>query len=170
MATSAFADAGDAEREQWFTRGACAELLVDAGAVVTPSVSESLLYSRARGLLELFHHKGLLPRTLTFFAALGDLDSVRAALGENRNDLKTVNDAFVAACRFAREAAASLLLERSIALDPDSGRTLTDTRTACRSSGASIDPTDPTLRRSRRSDSGKCLSWGTSSARFISAT
>src|SRR6266853_4584074 len=34
MATSAFGDAGDAQREQWFTRGACAELLVDAGAVV----------------------------------------------------------------------------------------------------------------------------------------
>src|SRR5438552_11582909 len=49
MATSAFGDAGDAQREQWFTRGACAELLIDAGAVVIPSVCESLLESRARG-------------------------------------------------------------------------------------------------------------------------
>src|SRR5437773_6392033 len=68
MATSAFGDAGDAQREQWFTRGACAELLIDAGAVVIPSVCEGLLESRARGLLELFQRKGLLPRTLKFLA------------------------------------------------------------------------------------------------------
>jgi hypothetical protein len=122
MATSAFGDAGDAQRERWFTRAACAELLIDAGAVVMPSVCEQLLGSRARGLLELFQRKGLLPRTLKFFAALGDLDDVRAALNENGNDLKTVNEAFVCACRFAREAVTSLLLERSIALDPELGK------------------------------------------------
>src|SRR5688572_1453469 len=70
MATGAYADAGDAQREQWFTRGACAELLLDAGADVMPSVCEGLLASRARGLLELFQRKGLLPRTLKFMAAL----------------------------------------------------------------------------------------------------
>src|SRR5436309_3517092 len=121
MATSAFGDAGDAQREEWFTRGACAELLIDLGAVVMPSVCERLLRTRARGLLELFHRKGLLPRTLKFFAALGDLDGVRAALDENGNDLETVNEAFVCTCRFAHEAVASLLLERSIALDPELG-------------------------------------------------
>jgi len=121
MATRAFGDAGDAHREQWFTRGACAELLIDAGAVVMPSVCERLLRTRARGLLELFQRKGLLPRTLKFFAALGDLDGVRAALDESGNDLQTVNEAFVSACRFAHEAVASLLLERSISLDPDLG-------------------------------------------------
>ncbi len=122
MATGAYGDAGDAQREQWFTRGACAELLIDAGAVVMPSVCEGLLRSRARGLLELFQRKGLLPRALKFFAALGDLDAVRAALDENAYDLKTVNEAFVCACRFDREAVASLLLERSIALDPELGK------------------------------------------------
>jgi hypothetical protein len=121
MATGAYGDAGDAQREQWFTRGACAELLIDAGAVVMPSVCEGLLRSRARGLLELFQRKGLLPRTLKFFAALGDLGGVRAALNENGNDLKTVSEAFVCACRFDRGAVASLLLERSIALDPELG-------------------------------------------------
>src|SRR6266849_4439976 len=30
FATGAYADAGDAQREEWFTRGACAELLIDA--------------------------------------------------------------------------------------------------------------------------------------------
>src|SRR6266542_2034681 len=48
MATGAYGDAGDAQREQWFTRGACAELLIDAGAVVMPSVCEGLLQSRAK--------------------------------------------------------------------------------------------------------------------------
>jgi hypothetical protein len=119
MATGAYGDAGDAQREQWFTRGPCAELLIDAGAVVTPSVCEGLLRSRARGLLELFQRKGLLPRTSKFLAALGDLDGVRAALNENRHDLKAVNEAFVCACHFDHEAVASLLLDRSIALDPE---------------------------------------------------
>ena len=107
MATSAFGDAGDAQREQWFTRGACAELLIDAGAVVMPAVAEDLLQSRARGLLDLFERKGLLPRTLKFRAALGDRDGVRAALDENGNDLKTVHEAFVAACHFGHEDVAS---------------------------------------------------------------
>jgi hypothetical protein len=122
MATSAYGDAGDAQREQWFTRGACAEVLIDAGAVVMPRVCEGLLRSRAKGLLELFQRKGLLPRTLKFFAALGDLDAVRAALNENTNDLEAVNEAFVCACRFRHEAVASLLLEQSIALDPELGK------------------------------------------------
>jgi len=121
FATGAYGDAGDAQREQWFTRGACAELLIDAGAVVTPSVCESLLRSRARGLLQLFQRKGLLPRTLKFFAALGDLEAVRTALDETGNDLAIVNEAFVCACSFQHEAVASLLLERSIALDPELG-------------------------------------------------
>jgi Ankyrin repeat len=122
IATGAYADAGDPERERWFTRAASAELLMDAGAVVAPSVCEGLLQSHAKGLLQLFQRKGLLPRTLKFFAALGDLDAVRTALAEKANDLATVIDAFVCACGFEHEAVASLLLERSIALDPELGR------------------------------------------------
>jgi hypothetical protein len=121
IATGAYADAGDAQREEWFTRGACAELLIDAGAVVMPSVGEGLIESRARGLLQLFQRKGLLPRTLKFVAALGDLDAVRTTLDETGTDLATVNEAFACACRFAHEAVASLLLERSMALDPELG-------------------------------------------------
>ena len=121
IATGAYADAGDAQREQWFTRGACAELLIDAGAVVMPSVCEGLIESRARGLLQLFQRKGLLPRTLKFFAALGDIDAVRTSLDDIGKDPSKVNEAFVCACRFDHEAVASLLLERSIALDPELG-------------------------------------------------
>jgi Ankyrin repeat len=127
MATGAYGDAGDPQREQWFTRGACAELLIDTGAVVTPSVCDGILDSRARGLLELFQRKGLLPRTLKFLAALGDLDAVRAALEQNGNDFATVNEAFARACSFKNETVASLLLERLIALDPELGRQIDGT-------------------------------------------
>jgi hypothetical protein len=122
IATSSFGDSFDTDREQIFTRPACARLLIDAGAVVTPSVYEGLIESRARGLLQLFRRKGLLPRTLKFFSALGDLDAVRTALDEKGNDLAAVNDAFMCACRFEHEAVASLLLERSIALDAELGK------------------------------------------------
>jgi hypothetical protein len=122
MATGAYGDAGTPEREQWFTRAASAEWLIDAGAVVMPSVVRGILTSRAKGLLQLFHRKGLLPHTLAFLAALGDVDTVRTALDEHGQDLATINEAFVCACRFQHETVASVLLERSIALDPELGR------------------------------------------------
>src|SRR5437867_6571218 len=122
IATGAYADSFDPDREQVFTRAACAELLIDAGAVVTPSVCQGIIESRARGLLQLFQRKGLLPRTLKFFSALGDLDAVRASLGESGNDLTAINEAFLCACHFEHEAVASVLLERSIALDTELGR------------------------------------------------
>jgi len=121
MATGAYGDAFDPEREKNFTRAACAELLIDAGAIVTAAVPEGILRSRARGLLQLFQRKGLLPRTLKFHAALGDLDTVRSAQADNANDFAIVNEAFVRACSFHHETVASLLLERLIALDFELG-------------------------------------------------
>lgn len=121
IATDSYGDSFDPFSEEHFTRAACAELLIDAGAVVVPSVCEGLLRSRARGLLQLFRRKGLLPRTLKFLAALGDIDVVRTALGENGNDLAAVTEAFTIACGFEHEAIASLLLDRAIALDPELG-------------------------------------------------
>jgi hypothetical protein len=122
IATGSFGDSFETSREQHFTRAACAELLIDAGAVVTPSVCEGLIASRARGLLQLFHRRGLLPRTLTFLSALGDLDDVRASLDEHGNDLAVVNEAFMCACGFKHKDVASMLLDRCIALDADLGR------------------------------------------------
>ena len=121
IATDSYGDSFNSLSEQHFTRAACAELLIDAGAVVIPSVCEEILRSRARGLLQLFQRKGLLPRTLKFFAALGDIDAVRTALDENENDLPTVTEAFKSACSFEHESIASLLLDEAIARDPELG-------------------------------------------------
>ena len=121
MATTAFGDAGDAEREGWYTRAACAEVLIDAGAVVPPSVCEGLLASRAKGLLQLFERKGLLPGTLKFRVALRDLNVVRTLIDSDTDDFPTLHEAFKCACRFAYEDIASLLLDRLIALDAELG-------------------------------------------------
>jgi hypothetical protein len=121
FATGSYGDSFDPLREEHFTRSACAELLIDAGVVVMPSVFEGLLSSRAKGLLQLFRRKGLLPGTLKFLAALGDVDAVRMALEESGNDLAALREAFTIACSFEHEALASLLLDRAIALDPELG-------------------------------------------------
>src|SRR5215471_4996895 len=90
MATVSFGDSFDPISEEHFTRKACAELLLDAGAVVAPSVCDGLIHSRAKGLIDLFYRRGLLPRTLKFVAALGDVDGVRGRLDTNADDLVAV--------------------------------------------------------------------------------
>ena len=168
MATSSYGDSFDPNREQVFTRAACAELLIDAGAVVTPSVCDGVIESRARGLLQLFHRKGLLPRTLKFFSALGDLDAVRASLDENGNDLAAVNEAFMCACRFEHEAVASLLLERSIALNAEFGKHVDGSLGRLAFIKYFIERRDPRTRP--QSDRGRRLSWSRSAGRSTSAT
>jgi hypothetical protein len=121
IAAGSYGDSFDPFSEEHFTRAACAELLIDAGAVVRPSVYEGVLQSHARGLLQLFRRKALLPRTLKFFAALGDIAAVRATLAEDGNTLAVVTEAFTVACGFKHEAIASILLDRAIALDPGLG-------------------------------------------------
>jgi hypothetical protein len=124
MATDSFGDSGEPFREEHFTRKACAELLLDAGAVVAPSVCDALFRSRARRLIDLFRRRGLFPRTLKFFAALGDVDGVRACLGADSP--AAVNEAFMYACHLQHAAAATLLLNRSIALDAELGKRIDD--------------------------------------------
>jgi hypothetical protein len=126
MATGSFGDSGDPFREERFTRLACAELLLDAGAVVAPSVCDGLIRSRAKGLIDLFQRRGLIPRTLKFFAALGDVDGVRACLETKGDDLAAVNEAFMYACHLQHATAAALLLDRAIALDGEIGKRIND--------------------------------------------
>ena len=121
FATESYGDSFDPSSEQHFTRAECAELLIDAGGIVLPTVCEDLLRSHARGLLQLFRRKGLLPRTLKFLVALDEIEDVRTALDENGGDPAALNEAFSIACGFRHESVASLLLDRSIALDPALG-------------------------------------------------
>ena len=126
MATGSFGDSGDAFREEHFTRFACAEVLLDAGAFVAPKACDSLIRSRARRLIDLFDRRGLLPPSLKFFAALGDVDRIRARLDTNADDPAAVNEAFMFACHLQHASAAGLLLDRSIALDPELGQKIDD--------------------------------------------
>jgi hypothetical protein len=117
-AVHSYGDSSDPQREHAFTRAACAELLIDAGAVVVPELAENILHSRAKGLLQLFSRKGLLPQTLKFFVALGDADSVRARIDKG----DPLDEAFMTACAFKEEAIAAFLLERVIAHSPELGK------------------------------------------------
>jgi hypothetical protein len=127
MATRAYGDAYGPEREHWFTRGTCAELLIDTGAIVLPRVPEGILQSRAVGLLHMLERKGLLPGTLLYRVALEQIDAVRALIAETAFDRRALNEAFLCACRFEHEAIASLLLERATASDPELGRRIDPT-------------------------------------------
>ncbi len=124
MATWSYGDSGDPFTEEHYTRPACAEVLLDAGAVVVPSVYNDVISSRAKGLIDLFQRKGLFPRTLKFCAALGDLDSIRARMVTAMDGLAAVNEALMYACHLQHASAAELLLDRSIALDPELGKNI----------------------------------------------
>ena len=125
FATRSFGDSGDPYREQMFTRLACAEFLLDAGAIANPSIWEDAMRARARGVLQLLSRKAVLPRSLDTLAALGDYDGVRDCLDPPKSrpspDAAAVAQAFLIACRFDHRAVAALILDRSIELDPALG-------------------------------------------------
>lgn len=123
QATTPYAmDVSSPEREAQFCRPACAAVLIEAGALVTPSVWDILIRSGAAGMIELLRQRNVLPRTLIVRAALGDMEGVRTRLRETEGgNPDTVNFAFMSACRFKHEAVAATLLERCIALNPDLG-------------------------------------------------
>jgi hypothetical protein len=85
-------------------------------------VCDGLVVSRAKGLLQLFERRSLLPHTLKFRVALGDRNAVRARLETRHDDLAAMNEAFRCACRFGDQPIASLLLDRLIAQDAELGR------------------------------------------------
>ena len=122
MATGSYGDSTNPIAEEHFTRLACAGILLEAGAVVAPSVCDGLIKSGARKLIDLFHRRGLFPRTLKFLAALGDVDGIRALLDSGADDLAGVNEAFLYACHSQYATGAALLLDRSILLDCELGR------------------------------------------------
>jgi hypothetical protein len=123
QATTPYAmDVSDPKREADFCRPDCAAVLIDAGALVTPSVWNVLIRCGAAGMMALLQQKKVLPRTLVVLAALGDPEGVRACLEEPQGaDRDAVNYAFMGACRFRRETVAAMLLDRAIALDSSLG-------------------------------------------------
>jgi hypothetical protein len=144
-ATTAYAmDVSDPGRERTYYRPQCAELLIDSGALIEPSVWEGVIRTGASGMLQVLQRKGVLPHTLPVLAALGDLEAARRCFDESgalhtegsaalraearsgdTDAVTTVNEAFMNACRFKRKAVATLLLDRCIALDPELGPQIT---------------------------------------------
>jgi hypothetical protein len=122
FATGSFGDSGEPYREQMFTRLECAEFLLNARAIANPAIWEDAIRARSRGVLQLLSRKGALPRRLDVLAALGDDDGVRDCLESARThpggNAAAVTQAFLCACRFQQRAAAALLLDRCIELDP----------------------------------------------------
>jgi hypothetical protein len=83
-ATTAYAmDVSDPGREQTYYRPQCAELLIDAGALVEPSVWKGVIDTGASGMLQVLQRKGVLPHTLPVLAALGDLEAVRSCFADS---------------------------------------------------------------------------------------
>jgi hypothetical protein len=124
-------DCSDPERERIYTRPVAAEMLIDAGMTVERPTWEYIIATGASGMLHLFARKNALPRTLPVLAALGDDEAVRALLDESQRELRDaegpderllIGRALMNACRFKHAGLALLLLERSIALDPELGR------------------------------------------------
>jgi hypothetical protein len=118
FATESFGDSGDPVREKNYTRIECAEFLLDAGAIAAQEIWEGAIRARAKGVLQLLSHKGVLPRSLNILAAMGDYDGVRDCLpGADA----AVTQAFLTACGFDHRAVAAILLDRCIELDPELG-------------------------------------------------
>src|SRR5688572_27618805 len=123
-ATESFGDAGDDFREQSFTRLACAEILIDAGAEVERPVLENVIQARAHHMLAMLARKNALPPTIEYLAAVGNLDAIRRvfdAPGALQRTRDTLDRAFLNACRFQRKDVAAFLLDRMIELNRELG-------------------------------------------------
>ena len=146
QATTSYANFPGADEEETWNRPECAEVLLDAGALVDPRVPLRMIDTGAHRMLATFEARGKLPSNLRVFAALGDLERVRASFDANgrldasalpspelrtghdgaarewpdpANEDAVVADAFLYACRLARREVAAFLLERCRERDAD---------------------------------------------------
>lgn len=122
-AVESFGDSGDPFREEHFTRAACAEVLIDAHAIVDQDLWKRIVDSRSKGMLRLFERKGLLPKTILTLTALGELEPLRTLLDASSDKL-TLNEAFMCACRYGHKEIAAHLLDRCISLDETLGHNI----------------------------------------------
>lgn len=118
--TSSYAmDSRDPDREERFSHIGCAELLIDAGAIVEPSMWQHALSTGATDMLRLLARNGVLPESLPVLAGLGD---EQGALSRRAEDEQELFDSLAIACRFGHDEVATMLLDRCIAADPELGR------------------------------------------------
>lgn len=118
--TSSYAmDNRDSDREERMSHLGCAELLIDAGAVVESSMWQLALGTGASDMLHLLARKAVLPDSLPVLAALGDTE---AASGRRADDEQDLFDSLAIACRFGHVDVATMLLDRCIAADPELGQ------------------------------------------------
>ena len=125
MATGSFGDAGDDFREQSFTRLACAEILIDAGAEVDRDVLDNVTQARAHHMLAMLARKHALPPTIEYLAAIGNLEAIRRVFDDPDALQRTSNSldrAFLNACRFQHKDVAAFLLDRMIEFESRAGR------------------------------------------------
>lgn len=118
--TSSYAiDSRDPVREERMSHLGCAELLIDAGAIVEPSMWQNALSTGASDMLHLLARKGVLPESLPVLAGLGDAQTV---LNRREQDEQELFDSLAIACRFGHDDIAAILLDRCITADPELGR------------------------------------------------
>lgn len=145
QATTSYANFPGAEHEDEWNRRACAEVLLNRGALVDSRVILRLLDTGAHRMLALFADKGALPDNLRTRAALGSLEAVRECFdGQGRildwarpsadlrcgegdahrrwpdpeDDLAVLSDAYLYACRLGQGAVAGHLLDACLGFDP----------------------------------------------------
>jgi len=118
--TSSYAiDNRDPAREQRMSHLGCAELLIDAGVKVEPSMWQHALTTGASDMLHLLARKGVLPESLPVLAGLGDAPAVRGRQEQNEQELF---ESLAIACRFGHDDVAAILLDRCITADPGLGQ------------------------------------------------
>lgn len=144
--TTSYANFPGAENEDHYNRPHCAELLLDAGAIVDPRVYLRLIDTGAHKMLALFDSKSALPHNLRVVTALGNLQRVEACFDhagklldsarpspdlltsyggadadwpDPKQEYQIIADAFLFACRLSHRRIAESLLQRCTTLDAD---------------------------------------------------
>ena len=135
-ATTSYANFPGADAEEDYNRLECAELLIDAGATVDPSVVQRIVDTGAHKMIAMFQNKGVLPHDLRCTVALGgsidrcfdggvltddarpDSDYVDIGWPNPVDDTQIVSDGFLYACRLNHESIARDLLAQCLSHQP----------------------------------------------------
>ena len=135
-ATTSYANFPGADAQEDYNRRECAELPIDAGATVDPSVVERVVDTGAHKMIAMFHNKGVLPSDLRCLVALGgpidgcfegsvltndarpDSDYVDCGWPDPNDYTYIASDGFLYAYHLNHESIAKDLLARCLSLQP----------------------------------------------------